>query len=301
MTVPNYIQPQSIFRTCAMELALYEMSGANSGSKLAEKYYFTLNLTGGEDISSKVLFKTKIGFVINVDGAESTVFGKVVSKKNNIAKVRVRIEDYENLESDTFTFSKIYSEIYFREGDLTDSFKQTHEWCNESALIYSINPDVITVSSDTAHTVYNAVDYNFLIVQQYKHNDPNSKYETVNLRLKEQIEVNLGQIMFNYIDKLKDNELIKSLNWGFSPQMPLGLELQNNETRKQGKILNGDWAGFYVTVNCAFAKTYNCNFVIGNRVSSWNDNSIWNDNNIWSEINKWSDNFDWNDNELYAD
>jgi hypothetical protein len=243
-----------------MNLALYTMSASNSGAKLADKYFITINLTGGEDVSSKVLIQSKIGFVTSISGAEYTVYGKVVSNNGTIAKIRVRIDDYDALP-DSFTFSKLYSELYWREGNLDNIRPQTRDFSNDSPLIFSINPDIITGSSVTAHTLYNNADYNFLIIQRYRRNEPNSEHETLDLRLKETVEANLGQTMLNYIYELQKHEDIKSLTWGFANQMPLGLELTSNSNNKTGSIADGDWAGFYLTVNCAFPKTYSCSYV----------------------------------------
>ncbi|NIP61647.1 MAG: hypothetical protein GWN01_08570 [Nitrosopumilaceae archaeon] len=162
--------------------------------------------------------------------------------------------------------------VFFYWGDLkTEKLQQLNKH-PRLPLIFMIIPDSVPVNdSGDTNRISTNVNVSFIIIDRYRKIDNASQYSRKQERLQKDVNEQVGQIMFNFIDAIENSGFISGKpSFSYSENLPLGMMLRNNENGKMEHLFNGYYCGFMLDVTCSI-KRFNasCNNPIFKNSENW--------------------------------
>lgn len=163
--------------------------------------------------------------------------------------------------------------VYFEWGDLKSGKIEQLNKYPKLPMIFMLIPDSIS-KTDKADTlaIFRGITINFLIVDKYKRIDNSSDYKKKQERLQKDVNEALGQIMFNFTYAIeKSNHIRKVSSVNFTEELPVGLQLRDNETGKREPLFHDRFTGFLLSVTCDIRKYFQCSTDIYKKTAEWDN------------------------------
>lgn len=287
-----YISPSEKFREVLYGMRAMTLDYPNVCNKIGN-YRITIALNEPTDLRGYFQHRQKVRLVIDNDGTLTDIYGITEKTKDNKITVRLLNRSYDAITPDSFNLVKVYTTPFFRWGDLKNGKIELNSNFNEFPLFFMISPNTIHIGNETQPFTYNNTDYNFIICDTYNRIAKNSEYDSFTERIANDICKHTGNLMFNFIDEIRNNPVFTNPSFSFNEQIPVGVSLRDNESGKTSKIFSQDVAGQMLTVNTGFDKEYKCN------TNFWDDELFWSDSDYWQEGSGFNDSAVWDDSNFW--